>query len=173
MLATPLCSPTLIDRAQSRATSLALLAILLLSADSVNVARAQGQTLSEPQTEAAVTAVDNAWGHAEESGDTAYIDALLLPEYRSVNVDGSVHDKAAILASTKLNLGSTKRTAADEAWLATHPSLTSVVITGDMAVLTFTLNKPDTPKRVMSSDIFVYREGRWHALYSQHTAAGI
>jgi len=27
--------------------------------------------------------------HAEESGDIAYIDALLLPEYRSVNVDGS------------------------------------------------------------------------------------
>ena len=57
--------------------------------------------------------------------------------------------------------------------LAKQSSLTSVVITGDMAVLTFTLNKPDTPKRVMSSDIFVYREGRWHALYSQHTAAGI
>jgi hypothetical protein len=173
MLAIPLCRPRIIDPAQSRATALALLAIMLLSAESVNIARGQGLNLTEPQTEAAVTAADKAWGHAEESGDIAYIDALLLPEYRSVNVDGSVHDKAAILASTKKNLGSTKRAAADETWRAAHPHLTSVEITGDIAVLTFTLNKPDTPSRVMSCDIFVYREGHWHALYSQHPAAGV
>jgi hypothetical protein len=173
MPARPLRLPKLIDRALSGANALALLTILLLSAGSVNIARGQGLNLTEPQTESAVTAVDNAWGHAEESGDTAFIDALLLPEYRSVNVDGSVHDKAAILASTKKNLGSTNTAAADEAWQAAHPQLTSVVITGDIAVLTFTLNKPDAPKRVMSCDIFVYREGHWHALYSQHSAAGV
>lgn len=131
-----------------------------------------GAHCDRAQTESAVTAADNAWDHAEESGDTAFIDALLLPEYRSVNVDGSIHDKAAILASTKKNLGSTSTAAADEAWHAAHPRLTSIVITGDIAVITFTLNKPNAPKRVMSCDIFVYREGHWHALYSQHTAAG-
>jgi len=172
MLAIPLCPPKLMDRVLSRATALALLTIVLLSAESANIARGQGQNLTEPRTEAAVTAADNAWEHAEESGDIAYIDALLLPEYRSVNVDGSFKDKAAILASVKKNVGSTKRAAAYEAWYATHPYLMSVEINGDTAVLTFTLNKPDTPKLVMSCDIFVYREGHWHGLYSQHTAAG-
>jgi hypothetical protein len=171
MLATPLCPPRIIDRALSHATVLALLTVVILPAEAVNTARGQGVNSTEPRTEAAVVAADNAWEHAEESGDVAYIDALLLPEYLSVNVDGSFNDKEAIFGFTKKNLGSTRRAAADEAWHATHPYLVSVEITGDIAVLTFTLNKPDTPKRVMSCDVFVYREGHWHALYSLHTAA--
>src|SRR3954471_6060206 len=50
----------------------------------------------EPHTEAAVIADDSRWEKAEESGDVSYIDNLLLPEYRSISVDGSIHDKNAI-----------------------------------------------------------------------------
>jgi len=46
-----------------------------------------------------------------------------------------------------------------------------VKITGDTAILTFALDKTATPKPVMSCDVFVYRDGRWRALYSQHTEA--
>ena len=55
----------------------------------------------EPKTAAAVIADDDGWSRAEETGDVSYINHLLLPAYRSVNADGSVHDKAAILAGAK------------------------------------------------------------------------
>jgi hypothetical protein len=126
----------------------------------------------QPKTAAAVIAADEDWLKAEETGDTAYVDNLLLPEYRSVNADGSVHDKAAILASAHKNVGSTARTLADEKWLAAHPMGTAVLIQGDTAIVTFYLKPLGPQKGIMSSDIFVYRDGQWHAIYSQHTDAG-
>lgn len=129
-------------------------------------------TKPQPKTAAAVIAADDGWLKAEETGDTAYVDNLLLPEYRSVNADGSVHDKAAILASTQKNAGSTARSVADEKWLAAHPMGTTALIQGDTAIVTFYLKPLGPQKGIMSSDIFVYRDGQWHAIYSQHTDAG-
>lgn len=126
---------------------------------------------TEPHTEAVVIADDDAWGKAEISGDVAYIDDLLLPGYRSISVDGSIHDKAAILAGARKSANSSARAVASEKWRATHPSITSVQIVGDTAILTFALNKQDTQKPIMSCDVFVYQDGHWHALYSQHTKA--
>ena len=126
----------------------------------------------QPKTAAAVIAADEGWLKAEETKDVAYVDNLLLPDYRSVNVDGSVHDKAAILAHMQTSTSVADRTAAVEKWEATHPSETSAVIVGDTAVLTFHLKTQAPEKGVMSSDIFVYRDGEWHAIYSQHTDAG-
>jgi Domain of unknown function (DUF4440) len=133
---------------------------------------AQTASDSEPRTEAAVVAADQRWDKAEDEGDTAFIESLLLPEYRSISSDGSVHDKAAIIASARKRHNSPDSAAANAKWLAAHPSLTSAVLTGDTAVLSFTLNLPGSPKLVLSSDIFVYREGHWRALYSQHSEAG-
>ena len=143
-------------------------ACILSVPSSVLAARATPQ----PKTAAAVMAADDGWLKAEETGDTAYIDNLLLPEYRSVNADGSVHDKAAILASTRKNAGSTARSVADEKWLAAHPMGTTALIQGDTAIVTFYLKPLGPEKGIMSSDIFVYRDGEWHAIYSQHTDAG-
>jgi hypothetical protein len=138
----------------------------------VKIAMAQEPQHDEPHSEAAIIAADVAWDKAESSGDTAYIDNLLLPEYRSVNTDGSIHSKLAILSSAKNNAGSPDRAAAVAKWRVAHPYLMSVSMTGDTAILTFILDSPGAPKAVMSCDIFVYREGRWRALYSQHTQAG-
>jgi hypothetical protein len=126
----------------------------------------------EPHTEAAVIADDSRWEKAEESGDVSYIDNLLLPEYRSISVDGSIHDKNAILTSAKKT--SPERTAKIHSRLAAHPQETAVVIIGDTAVLTFALatSSNSGPKPIMSCDVFVYRDGHWRALYSQHTSAG-
>ena len=143
-----------------------VLALILVNAGISCVSHAQDT--KEPHTEAAVIADDKGWDEAEGEGDTAFIDRLLMPEYRSISSDGSVHDKAAIIASARKKTHSLEA----EKWRATHPSLTSVVITGDTAILSFTLNRPDLPVRIMSSDIFVYRDGRWRALYSQHSEAG-
>jgi hypothetical protein len=151
---------------------LSTIAALFVSFAMVDTARARNAQPAEPKTAATVIAADQGWDKAEESGDTTYIDALLLPEYRSISSDGSTHDKAAILASARKNVASPEREAAATKWKAAHPSLTSVQITGDLAILTFTLDKPVAQKPVMSCDVFVYRDGRWHALYSQHTSAG-
>jgi hypothetical protein len=168
---TLLCEQALLHKALHFGTVPAILMLLLLGSAKQNIARSQELQSAEPHTQEVVVAIDNAWEKAEESGDTAYIDALLLPDYRSVNVDGSSNDKAAILALARKNASSTKRATADEEWRVTHPYLMSVKIIGDTAVLTFTLNKPDSPRRIMSCDIFVYREGHWRALYSQHSTA--
>jgi len=151
---------------------LAIAAALLLAVGSPVAVQAHAQNAVEPHTQAAVIADDDHWGKAETEGDQAYVDHLLLPEYRSISSDGSIHDKAAILANTKKNVNSPDRAAANEKWKATHPYVTSVLIVGDTAVLTFSLDRPTSPKPVLSSDIFVYRDGRWRALYSQHSEAG-
>jgi hypothetical protein len=51
-----------------------------------------------------------------------------------------------------------------------HPHGTSVRIDGDTGVVTFYSLKGGPQKGVMSSDLFTYMNGRWHAVYSQHTA---
>ena len=136
------------------------------------VTLAASSTKPQPKTAAAVIAADDGWEKAEESGDVAYVDNLLLPDYRSVSADGSVHDKAAILANAKRNLGSAEHADKVAKWLAAHPMGSSVVIQGDTAVVTFYLKPLGPEKGIMSSDIFVYGDGQWHAIYSQHTDAG-
>lgn len=121
---------------------------------------------------AAVIATDEHWLQAEVGGDTAYLAQLLLPDYRSVSADGSVHPRAAILASAAKNRGSDTMRREVEVWRKAHPSHPSVVIQGDTAVLSFDAGDAATPgpEVVRSSDIFVYVDGHWRALYSQHSA---
>ena len=128
----------------------------------------EAQVAQDAHTTAAVIAVDRGWTVAEEKGDVAYVDALLLPEYRSISPDGSAHDKQAILANTRK--ATPERAAMIEKYLADHPMDMVVAINGDTAVLTFTAVN-DAKKLVRSCDLFVYRSGCWHALYSQHTDA--
>lgn len=133
---------------------------------------AKAQAASEPHTAAAVIAADERWSSAEDTGNVDYLNALLLPEYRSISSDGTTHDKATIVAYAVKHASTAEGTAKADKWRADHPHLPVVRINGDVAVLTFVLQKGVDPKPVMSCDIFVYREGQWRALYSQHTEAG-
>jgi hypothetical protein len=157
-------------KSHARPSMLAMVTLLFLNAAMPHQLWAKASP-TEPHTEAAVIADDDAWGKAEGSGDVAYIDALLLPGYRSINVDGSIHDKAAILAGARKHVNSSAFAVASEKWRAAHPSITSVQMVGDTAIVTFALNKQDTQKPIMSCDVFIYQDGHWHALYSQHTKA--
>lgn len=121
-----------------------------------------------PRTSAAVIAVDDQWSQAEVHGDTAWLDSMLLPEYRSISADGKVLDKKTLLAHAAKNRGSDRMQKVVAAWQKAHPTRQSVVMRGDVAILSF--SDPLTG-RVRSSDIFVYRHGGWHALYSQHSQA--
>jgi hypothetical protein len=123
---------------------------------------------AEPKTAAAVKAVDDAWGDAEAKGDAAFVDQLLLPNYRSIGNTGKATTKETIVEHT------TKQRAPDYAkkvadWKAQHPSRADVRLFGDTAVVNWTSTAPDAA--VFSSDIFVYRDGHWRAIYSQHTGA--
>lgn len=146
--------------------------VLFTAVGPVLTTGARAQKIAEPHTAAAVIAQDEGWTKAEETGDTKYVDALLLPEYRSISSDGSTHDKAAILAHTAKGGINGEGAAKAKQWLAAHPHRVSVKINGDVAILTFALDKGIEPKPVMSCDIFVYRDGHWRALYSQHSEAG-
>jgi hypothetical protein len=143
-------------------------ALLFLSLQSATAALPAPQ----PKTAEAVKAADDGWEKAEETGDVSYVDNLLLDGYRSVNADGTVHDKAAILANTRKHAGSTEYAAQVRKWEADHPQGTDVVVRGDTAVVTFYLKPLGPEKGIMSSDIFTYVDGQWHAVYSQHTLVG-
>lgn len=123
-------------------------------------------------TEAGVMAVDAHWSVAEMTGDTEWLDQMLLPEYRSVNNDGTVHAKAAILTGAAKRKGTDVATAKQSFadYQKQHPYGTAVAMHGDTAVITFYDPALGPQKGVKSSDIFVYLDGHWHAMYSQHTA---
>lgn len=122
------------------------------------------------RTRDAVKAVDAHWMQAEISGDTVWLDAMLLPEYRSIGADGKVLTKAVLLKHAAKNRGSDAMRKKVEAWRKAHPSEQSVVLHGNVAVLSFHDPGHGPDATVHSSDIFVYENGHWHALYSQHSA---
>jgi hypothetical protein len=144
--------------------------MLFSLADAKGQGTKQFQT-SDPRTEEAVIARDEQWLAAEISGNTTYLDGLLLPEYRSIGPDGRIHDKIAVLASARNNKGSSEKAASIAKWTANHPYIRSASLIGDIAIVTFTLNKIAAPKSVLSCDIFLYRDGRWRGLYSHSTDA--
>lgn len=118
-------------------------------------------------TSTAVIAVDDHWSLAEMRGNTAWLRSLLLPSYRSIRADGSVWNKEMLLAHAAKNRGhGREQLKAFDTWLKTHPMNESVIIHGDVAVLSF--SDPRTG-RVRLSNVFVHEKGRWHALYSQLT----
>jgi hypothetical protein len=151
--------------------ALACLAVLVLGAEAVIAATsaANAAGIDDSRSAATVIAVDQHWLEAELSGDTAWLDGMLLPEYRSVGADRAVHPKSAIVAHAAKNRGSDAERRKVEAWLKAHPSGKSVVIHGDTAILSFYDPAKGAASDVRSSDIFVYVHGGWHALYSQHS----
>lgn len=103
----------------------------------------------------AVRQTEQRWLEAEFRGDTAYLDGLLLPEYRSVSSNGT-HDRAAILAAALRHAANHDPVPASLA--------PDVAVHGSTAIATFT--RPDTSS---SADVFVLDHGSWRAYYSQHT----
>jgi hypothetical protein len=128
----------------------------------------------ELHSASAVIQADEAWGDAEVAGNSGFVNDLLLPEYRSVGNDGHTTLKAKIVEGTRKRAESPAAIAAYAtevaAWKKAHPSRAEVTIAGDTAVLRWVLNA-STAGAISSCDVFVYRNGRWRALYSQHTGA--
>jgi hypothetical protein len=141
----------------------------------VSQASAQSTTARSDETQmtaAGAIATDQHWSDAETHGDVAFLGQLMLPEYRSVGPDGVAHSRATIIGGAKKNIGNSAGVAAAAAYVKAHPYATAVVLEGNTAVLSFYDPQRGPEKGVRSSDILVYVDGRWHALYSQHANAG-
>ena len=111
--------------------------------------------------EAGVREAENLWSEAFVSGDAAALETLLDADYVSTGASGKPRSKAEIIG-----LAST--------YAKSHPgehakplSATSTIrVIGNAAVVQHH-NANDT-----SVDVFYFRDGRWHAWYSQHTKVG-
>ena len=149
--------------------SMAIAALCLVLVATAGIPAAAGEASSSAdeaaRTDAAVIAVDDHWMKAEVNGDTTWLDAMLMPDYHSISSEGRMLDKPTLLAHAQKNRGSDDMRKKVDAWIKTHPTRKSVVMHGDVAILSF--SDPATG-RVRSSDIFIYMDGGWHALYSQH-----
>jgi membrane-bound inhibitor of C-type lysozyme len=120
-----------------------------------------GAAVETQRTESSVIATVDHWSLAEMAGDTAYLEQMLLPQYESVNDDGSAHSKAQIVA------GAAKRSSTDIATanskLATyrkaHPYSSNVAIHDNTAVVTYYDPAQGAQKGIKSADIFIYADG--------------
>ena len=125
----------------------------------------------EQRTAEAVSAASEAWSIAEMDGDAAYVNWLLLPGYVSVDPSGARHDKEAIVAGARKRPAEDRKTAEAEfaAYRAAHPYRSDVRLFGDTAIVSYLSMATAPGDPIKSSDIFVYRNGHWHGVYSQHS----
>jgi len=119
---------------------------------------AQSAAAEKAADEAGVRDAENRWSEAFVSGDAVTLDALLDPEYVSTGANGKPRAKSDIVALA---------TAYAKSHPGEHakplPATSTIRVIGDTAVVQHH-NAGDT-----SVDVFYFRDGRWHAWYSQHT----
>ena len=135
---------------KNRLTYLAVTCMLMTT----GIAMAAGKT---PDADG-VRDAEYRWSEAFITGDTATLDALLDADYVSTGTNGKARTKAEILHIA-------------ETYAKAHPgehatplsSTSTIRVIGDAAVVQHH-NSTDT-----SVDVFYFRDGRWHAWYSQHT----
>lgn len=123
----------------------------------IALATAASSTLRGPSSEDAIRTVERQWTDAEYHADTATLKKLLLPEYRTVSSRG-VHDRDQLIAGVLKRGGNTV-----EPPYSTWPT-PKIEIHGATALATFAVGDSS-----YSVDVFVFENGGWHAMYSQHT----
>lgn len=98
------------------------------------------------------------WSAAFVTGDRAYLEALLDRSYVAVNAAGVARDKATIVESA-------------QKYAAAHPGATPMAMgpSSTIKVMGTTAIVRHTSSTEVSVDVFHYGDGRWRALYSQHT----
>lgn len=124
----------------------------------------------EAMTADAVKAADDAWAQAEIHGDHTHLAWLLADGYASVSATGKATTKTQLVEGARKRGDSPATAKMFKEWKEKHPSHADVRIVGDTAILTWVSDEPAAASRIDSSDIFVYRDGHWHAVYSQHAS---
>jgi hypothetical protein len=135
---------------------LSLIALTCLFAAAVP-AMAAGDTANE----AGVRDTENRWSEAFISGDANALDALLDADYVSTGTNGKARPKAEII---RIASAYAKDHPGEHA--KPMPPSSTIRVIGDAAVVQ---HHGDSDASV---DVFYFRDGRWHAWYSQHTKLG-
>lgn len=123
---------------------------------------------AEPRTEAAVLRASDEWLAAERRGDVTTLEQRLMPEYRDILPDGTVHPRSALISHAATLQDPSTLPAAQLAteFRRAHPVIEKVVIEHETAVLSYYSTDPQLADQVRSLDVFVYDHGRWRALVS-------
>ena len=134
----------------------------LLIPVSICLLAAQAATAAEKiADEAGVRDAEDRWSEAFVSGDTATLEALLDADYVSTGATGKPRSKAQIIA-----LASTYATAHPGEHAKPLPATSTIRVIGNAAVV------QHHNASELSVDVFYFRDGQWHAWYSQHTRIG-
>lgn len=108
--------------------------------------------------QAGVRDAENRWSEAFMTGDAATLGTLLDDDYISVSGHGQPRPKAEIIRSA------TEYAKAHPGHHAQPlPPTSTIRVIGDAAVV-----QHHSPQAT-SVDVFYFRDGQWHAWYSQHT----
>jgi len=123
------------------------------------LAAATAQPVKEPASADGVRHAEDLWSKATITGDVPTLEALLDPDYVSVNTSGKPRPKADILESAR----TFPQRYPDVKFTPLPPSST-IQVMGKAAVVR---HHGETD---VSVDVFYYDGARWRAWYSQHTA---
>lgn len=123
---------------------------------------------SNANVEQELIQLDRDWGAAGARGDMAALERIYAPDYTSTNAMGRTVTRAETLADARANAGRTNQDSIsyDDYHVQVH---------GNAAVLTHRTtvrgmeNGQPTTTLVRSMHVFVRRDGRWQAVYSQGT----
>ncbi|HET6971846.1 MAG TPA: nuclear transport factor 2 family protein [Phenylobacterium sp.] len=130
-----------------------------LTALALSAALAAAAPVEEPATEAGVRHAEELWTRATIAGDVATLEALLAPDYVSVNAQATPRPRAEILESAK-----TFPQRHPDAKFVALPPTSTIQVEGRAAVVRH------NGEADRSVDVFYYDGHRWRAWYSQHTA---
>jgi len=123
------------------------------------------------RTETALHTIAKHWGEAELTGDVAYLEQLMAPEYKSIDPKGVSHPRAMIIARAKREGGSAEARKRVDAFKQAHPTEMSIVVHGTLGIVSYFNPSRGVDNSIRGSDVFVYEAQRWHAVYSMHNSA--
>lgn len=107
---------------------------------------------------AGVRDAENRWSEAFMTGDASVMEALLDADYVSVGVSGKPRPKAEII-----RLATEYAKAHPGQHARPLPPTSTIRVIGDAAIVQHRSADQN------SVDVFYFRDGQWHAWYSQHT----
>ena len=122
------------------------------------------QLANQRKDAATIQHLEDAWSTAFLRGDTELESCLLSPDYREIRRSGEMGFLRDELAMAAKNRGKNLK-------IAQLPEVT-VMIHDDVAVayaLSSSTGPDGKPRRTRSADFFVWKDGEWHAFFSQQT----
>ena len=133
---------------------MSIMAVMLAAA----LSGAMPDSVIEPATAEGVRHAEELWTEATVSGDTSAIDALLDPDYVSVNASGVSRSRSEVLESTR-----TYPQRHPRATGGPFPSTSTIQMIGRAAIVRH------RGEAELSVDVFYHDGRRWRAWYSQHS----